>query len=440
MEYMRKLHSSTQENIASFYREFATLRPKQRIIFDPTYRQCTVFAGRGYGKTRMLAEWVHGKLTFHKNVRGLLISRYLSDGRRILVDDPNVGLTRMSSTAHFRRQESQLIYPHNNSVVTIVGSQDINKVRGTNSDFIAIDEAAFMEGGIELYEDLHRTLRGKMCGKPQMLCVSTPLYDPLSIRIKEDSDLFINGASMENTELPPQYLQRMKETLPPDRYEMEVLGKIPDTVPSAMFPMNLFENRISDYDTKTSGDSVCVSVDPSLTSGETGSNTGCVVVAKRGEECHVITAREWRQNVTQWSKWVVELALEYGADSILVEVQGGEGAFLSVKEEAKKEGYPVNKMVRQKATKSKLARAERASYLFGEGKLLLGRGRAPGEKDDGSDKEAMTTLRSQMQMMSRDETMVGLDKRKREDILDALAHAVHWLSPPPQDAARIHTV
>ena len=420
LDCIRRLSADNKEAAALLLSELATLRQKQLFPLRTDYRRCAVMCGRAWGKSRMLTAFVASRVLFSQNVQGLMVARNFADGMGILWGNPESGLARLLPKATINKQTGTIHYPPTNATIKMIGSSDPDKARGLTNDFCVVDEAAYMTRP-ELYDDIPRTMRGKNIETgAQMLFVSTPMFDDLSRKIIGDADLRVNGSTMENDALPKAYIEDMQTQLTPTQYELEVLGRIPEDIPSALFPQSLFKERVSMYQ-RQPGETTLVSIDPAATSGQKGSNTGCAVVTQQDDTYHVRYAYRWQDHISQWADRAAKIAYDIAADFILIEGNLGDAYVEIMREAAARNKFPPEQVKEVKAHKSKIQRLERSSTLFIEGRLLFA------DPKSSSETNAMRELKSELGLFSRDEEFVKLDKNKRNDIADATGHAVNAL-------------
>ena len=419
----RKLPNTLQGALANVLTETTKLRPKQRQVFRTDYRRLCCFCGRGWGKSRTMNTLMAFRALTIPNFQGAMIAATMPMAKKTFLESPIIGIQRLipPPVGRFNHMMGTFYIDEMNSSIKFLGSNDPDKARGLENDGIAVDEAATMNAP-ELYDDLVRTLRGGASGKAQMACFSTPLFDDLSIKIRDEADYLINGASNENTFLSEDYIDDLREGVSEAQFQMEYLGIIPDTIPGSMFPQSKFKECESDYEGFQAGDQMSIFIDPSATSGGRGSNTGCVIAVKRGEIIHIIDAYEWEMSPTVWVQTVANIAKDRSVHGVYIETQLGTAHLDMLKKAAMEVEYPTERVRGVSATKSKIERAERASHLFMSDRLKFGKGGS-------GPTAAMTLLKSQCALFSREEQHVKNTKKKRDDMVDALAHACNKLSP-----------
>lgn len=129
-------------------------------------------------------------------------------------------------------------YTHRNSKVltwrwgsyTIIdGSDNYNKHRGLELDYVAIDELRdIKDGALEVYQGRLRGNAKKQKGAQyRILAVTSPPDDPTTIDELRSTSEIVQGTSYDNSNnLPIGYLERLKAQYDEITYRREVLGEL----------------------------------------------------------------------------------------------------------------------------------------------------------------------------------------------------------------------
>jgi phage terminase large subunit-like protein len=135
--------------------------------------------GRGSGKTRAGAEWVHRLASgpARSNLRIALVAETLGDAREVMID----GMSGISRIARRRRPDFEisrrrLVWP-NGAVAQIFSSEDPESLRGPQFHFAWCDELAKWKHGQDTWDMLQFGLR--LGTAPRQLVTTTPRPVPL---------------------------------------------------------------------------------------------------------------------------------------------------------------------------------------------------------------------------------------------------------------------
>ncbi len=130
----------------------------------------------------------------------------------------------------YSRQNTNILTWRWGSYTIIDGSDNFNKHRGLELDYIAADEFRDLKNGA--WQMYRGRMRGKakkaIDGKYRMLAVTTPPDDPAKIEnLINDNVLVIYGSSFDNSRnLPKGYLDGLKSGYDEITYRREVLGEL----------------------------------------------------------------------------------------------------------------------------------------------------------------------------------------------------------------------
>ena len=205
--------------------------PKQKQwiekIEDPSIKYACLIVGRQVGKsllaTNLLLKWA---LENNKSI-SMYCAPIYSQVRKVFDDVYNViAGTPLLVSSNKSNYEMVLL---NGSKLLFRSTENADSLRGYTSDFLIIDEAAFVKDNV-WDEVLKPTIlvRGKKC-----LFLSTPknkgnyLYklDILGQDPDKKEYLSIHGSSFDNPFINPEDLYEAKKTMPEDIYRAEVLGE-----------------------------------------------------------------------------------------------------------------------------------------------------------------------------------------------------------------------
>ena len=116
--------------------------------------------------------------------------------------------------------------------ITIFSMESISNIRGNEFDYVVMDEAAYMNN---LLEEWNSAIRPTLIDRQgQALFISSPngynnFYDLFQKGNKEDGWFSIQMPSHKNPYLPLVELEAVKEAMPTEAYEREILAQFNDT-------------------------------------------------------------------------------------------------------------------------------------------------------------------------------------------------------------------
>lgn len=414
--FLASLNEAEAEALLTTWRGFHA-RPNQ-LAPEGDWSTWLVLAGRGYGKTRMGAEWVRERvcgstpLAKGQARRIALVAETSADGRDVMVEGDSGILSVHPKPFRplYEPSKRRLTWP-NGAVATVFNATEPDQLRGPQHDTAWCDELAKWQYCRETWDQLQFGMR---LGKhPCQIITTTPrpieLIRELVVRAqRSDGVVMTRGATMDNANnLATPFLNEIKR-----RYEGSRLGRqeleaeILDDAPGAFWTRRILdERRVREAPTLRR---VVVAVDPAVTSGEEADEHG-IVAAGVGEDGrgYVLGDRSVRGTPEQWARKAVAAYHEFDADRIVCEVNnGGDMVALTIR------GIAPNIPVKEvRASKGKHVRAEPISALYEQGRV--------------SHVGSFPALEDQMVLM----TQTGFEGTGSPDRLDALVWAMTELFP-----------
>lgn len=327
-----------------------------------------ILSGRGFGKTRVGAEWVKSRAYSGKYGRIALVAETAADARDVLVEGES-GILACSPPwfyPHYEPSKRRLTWP-NGAVATTYSGDEPDQLRGPQHDSAWADELAKWQYASEAWDNLEFGLRiGPM---PQSVVTTTPRPLKVVRSLKDDPHTAVTtGSSYENIDnLSPTFVERVVRKYEGTRLgRQELHGQILDDVPGALWGREM----IDDHRLPASSDPDCrrvvVAIDPATTSGEDSDETGIVVaglgVDGRG---YVLGDRSCRLSPEGWAQRAIEAYEHFGADRIIAEVnQGGDMVERVLRSRGSR--IPYRKV---HASRGKRVRAEPVAALYEQGKV-----------------------------------------------------------------------
>jgi predicted phage terminase large subunit-like protein len=282
-----------------------------------------ILAGRGFGKTRAGAGWVHEMVETRQAGRIALVAATAADARDTLVE----GVSGLLNTASpwcrpiYEPSKRRLTWP-NGAVATTFSSEEADRLRGPEHDAAWADELAAWDDPQATWDMLQFGLR--LGARPRWLATTTPR--PIKILkelIARDDVVVTRGSTFENAaNLAPTFLAAVRK-----RYEGTRLGRqelnaelLSDT-PGALWQMEwLDRDRVTAV-----GDCsrIVVALDPAASNNEGSDETGIVVAGATDEQMYVLDDLSGRYQPHEWARKAIDAYHRHKADRIVAEVNNG---------------------------------------------------------------------------------------------------------------------
>jgi len=336
----------------------------EQVAPDGDWSTWLYMAGRGSGKTRAGAEWVHEQIAAGCR-RIALVGATAADVRDVMVEGESgiLATARPGARPVYEPSRRRLTWP-GGAIATTYSAEEPERLRGPQHDGAWADEL-----GAWKYEAAwDMLLLGLRLGaEPRALVTTTPRPTKLVRSLLSDANtITTRGSTYDNRDnLAPSYFASIIT-----RYEgtrmgrQELMGELVDDVPGALWTLSLLDGlRVQAAPDLVR---VIVAVDPAVTSGAESDETGIVVVGI-GADGHgyVLADRSCRMSPDGWARRAAQAYHEYQADRLIVEDnQGGEMvAFLLGTVDAT---VPIKRI---RASRGKRLRAEPVAALYEQGRV-----------------------------------------------------------------------
>ena len=332
------------------------------------WRVWLLMAGRGFGKTRAGAEWVHGVASSRPGVRIALVGATIGDARSIMVE----GVSGLIAVAQMHRQRlswepslGRLRWP-NGSEAQLFSGDNADGLRGPEHDLAWCDELAKWREADAAWDNLQFGLRRGR--RPRVLVTTTPRPIPLLQRIKDDPwSVTTTGRTSDNVNLDEKFIDVMTATYGGTRLgRQELDGELIADVEGSLWPRELIER--ARLESPELFDRIVVGVDPPAGAGSSSDACG-IVVAGRAEGRLYVLADESCQGLSPdgWANRVAAAVARWDADIVVAEANNG-GAMVGSVLKAAEVGVRV-KLVH--ASRGKAARAEPVALRFESGRAFF---------------------------------------------------------------------
>src|SRR5438105_7318410 len=278
-----------------------------------------LLAGRGFGKTRTLAEWVCQRTAAGEAGRIALVAATAADARDVLVEGQS-GILAVSPSWFrpvYEPSKRRLTWP-NGAMATTFSAEEPERLRGPQHDAAICDELGAWSRP-ETWDMLQFGLR--LGRYPRCLVATTPRPTRLirELLAREGRDVMVTrGSTYENrANLAPGFFDQIIRKYEGTRLgRQELNAELLEDTPGA-----LWSHAIIDAARQAAAPNlarIVVAVDPAASSGEDADETGIVVVGKDSQgHGYVLADASGRYSPTEWARIAIAAYRAHRADRIV---------------------------------------------------------------------------------------------------------------------------
>ena len=357
LDRLRYLRDLQAQLAGPSWRDIA--RPAQ-VAPDGEWTAWLYVGGRGAGKTRAGAEWVHEQVARGAR-RVALIGPTAGDVRDVMVEGESGILNCGPVRPAYEPSKRRVTWP-NGAIATTYSADEPDRLRGPQHDAAWADEIAAWRYPAA-WDMMMLGLR--LGTSPQVVATTTP--KPVKIvRDLLGSAVVTRSTTYDNLDnLAPTFREQILS-----RYEgtrlgrQELLAELLEDVPGALWTRDLIERSRGDAPEHMAR--IVVAIDPAVTSGEQSDATGIIVAGVSGNVGFVLEDLSGRFPPEHWARLATDAYRRWGADRIVAEANNGGDLVASVLR-AVDANVPV-RLVR--ASRGKRARAEPVSALYEQERVI----------------------------------------------------------------------
>jgi phage terminase large subunit-like protein len=322
-----------------------------------------MLAGRGFGKTRAGAEWVHSLVENEGAIRIALVGATMDEARAIMVEGSS-GLLNTRSAADRPKWEPSRgrLSWRNGAEAFLYSGEKPDKLRGPDHHYAWCDELAKWAWPLGTWDNLQLGLRKG--DHPRALITTTPRPIGLLRKlITQDRVVTVRGRMEDNPYLPDAFRDRMRTEHGGTRFgRQELDGELIDDPQGALWTRDILEGCRVPHAPMVKR--TIIGVDPPAGIGRDA--CGIVVVGLGVDDKAYVLADCTVHGATPegWARAVVSAADVWQADRVVAESNQG-GAMVGATLRAVEGNLPI-KLVH--ATHGKIARAEPVQALYSSGK------------------------------------------------------------------------
>lgn len=338
------------------------------------WRVWMMMAGRGFGKTRAGAEWIHRLATKRAGLRIALVGASIHETRRIMVEGVSGLLTlarRQRRRVKWEPSLGQFRWP-NGSQAQLFSGDHADGLRGPEHDFAWCDELAKWREAEEAWVNLRMGLRRG--ARPRALVTTTPKPIPLLTSIMEEPwTVTTRGRTSDNINLDERTIEVLTATYGGTRIGAQELdGELLEDAEGALWTRDIIERSRAPSLPLAQGergfDRIVVGVDPPAGTGESSDACGIVVCGSRAGALYVLEDATVRGlSPDGWASRVAAAAGRWDTAQVVAEANNG-GAMVDSVLKAADLGLKVRLV---HASRGKCARAEPVALKFETGKAFF---------------------------------------------------------------------
>lgn len=329
------------------------------------WRVWLVMAGRGFGKTRMGAEWIRARAEADGSLRIALVGATLTEARNVMVEGES-GLLSVAANGMAVIWEPSLkrLTWANGAVAQLYSAAEPESLRGPQHHLGWADEIAKWPYGIAAWDNLMLGMRLGVC--PQVVATTTPRPVPLVRRLYDGEGVERTiGRTRDNVaNLPTAFIRAMQAEYGATRLgRQELGGELIEDAEGALWTRDGLEAcRVRAAPQMAR---VVIGVDPPATRG--GDACGIAAVGLCGEGRGWVLADESvsGQSPEGWARAVAAAAARWQADRVIAEKNNGGDMVESVLRAADV-AIPVRLV---HASRGKVPRAEPVAALYEKGRV-----------------------------------------------------------------------
>jgi phage terminase large subunit-like protein len=341
-------------------------RPKQ-IAPPGKWVIWLIMAGRGFGKTRLGAEWIRERVNSGKSRRIALVAETAADARDVMVEGESGLLSCFPASERPIYQPSKRrVTFANGAIATTYSAEEPDQLRGPQHDTAWCDEPAKWRYP-EAWDQLMFGLRSVETD-PRCVATTTPKAVELILRLVAragDDVALTTGTTFENrANLAQVFINEITRRYAGTHLgEQELEGKLIEDAKGALWHRGWIRRVARAPAMKR----IVVAVDPSVSADTEGAATGIVAagVGVDGRAYVLADGSLDQPTPDQWANAVVALFEAQQADRIVVEVNQG-GDLVRANLQSVKRFLPITEV---HATRGKAVRAEPIAALYEQGRV-----------------------------------------------------------------------
>lgn len=335
-----------------------------------------LLAGRGFGKTRVGAEWVRDIAARGEVSRIALVAPTNADLRDVMVEGES-GLIACCPPwfkAEYQPSKRRVVFP-NGVIASLYSAEEPDRLRGPQCGAFWADELAAWNHMEDTWSNLQFGFR--LGRNPQGVITTTPRPVKLVrdlLKMQESGTCVVTrGSTYDNkANLAAPFLKQVVTAYEGTRLgRQELNGEVLEDNPNALFQGSWFDRSRLEY-VPHDLERVVVAVDPQVKEKIDSDEAGIVVAGKKevdGVVHYYVTADESfkPETVDAWGRRAAQAYFAHQADKVIAETNNG-GKLVINNIKTINPDIPCEEVT---ATRGKTRRAEPIASLFEQGRVHL---------------------------------------------------------------------
>ena len=367
-DWQRKPLPGDDIDYAALLRDWAFVGRREQMPPEGDWRTWLMLGGRGSGKTRAGAEWVHAlasSRTGPRDLRIALVAETLGDAREVMIDGVS-GVCRVArrNRPEFEISRRRLVWP-SGAVAQVFSSEDPESLRGPQFHYAWCDELGKWKYAEECWDMLQFGLR--LGDDPRQMVTTTPRPLPLLKRILADAGTRTTRIRTHDNRgnLAAGFIAAIEERYGGTRLgRQELDGELIEDRDDALWRRDAIEALTIRFPGPLRR--IVVAVDPPASAGP---HACCGIVVAGLEvsgravvlaDCSVEAA-----SPAAWAGAVVKAYRRFDADRVVAEINQG-GDMVAAMLRSVDENLPVTTV---RAMRGKFLRAEPVAALYERGRV-----------------------------------------------------------------------
>jgi phage terminase large subunit-like protein len=377
LDFAKAIMEMSDTEAAAIINDYTIFARESQLPPEGDWRYWVVLAGRGFGKTYTLSNWIIDRVKKMGGVH-VVVGQHTRDLRTVIMDVGPSSIMKQCPS-DFKPVEvnwtyNKLVFP-NGGVILGIGGDNADSARGLSSNSVALDEPGKYSDLRETFTQLDLGLRGN---DAKMIITGTPVpheviknWHKKAVDEKDPLYRLTTGSTYENSSnLDSRYIRALKEAYgeTSQTAKQEIFGQIIWSSPDALFTMeNLEKNRVKEEDLPPLVSRI-VSIDPAVTASKTSDSTAIVVCGLDADgHGYVLHSTKMKCSPNQWAQRAIALYDEYDCDYVCVEVNNG-GDLIRNSLEQIRRNIPIKEV---RATVGKITRMEPIALLAERNKVHI---------------------------------------------------------------------
>jgi phage terminase large subunit-like protein len=324
-----------------------------------------ILSGRGWGKTRVGAEWVLANE--QRYGRFVLAGRTSGDMRDIMIEGESgiMAIARNDARPHYEPSKRRITFA-SGSVAVLRTADEPEGFRGIQAEAVWADELAAWEHP-EAWDQLQFGFR--LGFQPRQVVTTTPRpTDIIRELIRDPGTVVTGGSTYENrANLTDKFLHSIVK-----RYEgtrlgrQELYGEILDDIEGALWKRSMIRHdqppmRHEKGTERPDYQRIVIAIDPAVSYGPESDETGIILAGRgRDQRGYVIDDMSGRYSPIDWAGRAIGAYRTHSADAIVAEVNNGGDL---VEANLRAAGFD-GRFIKVTASRGKRVRAEPIAALY----------------------------------------------------------------------------